>query len=111
MLEPLNHIVFNNYPNLRYNSYLTNKCFDVEYGRKSSSYQPLMYVVNQCEEISPLMSMTAKVPKCILTCTNECVGVESPTTSVNQEELMHPHKTQQGKLPFRHENPMELIKL
>ena len=40
-----------------------NKCVDVEHGKKSLDYRPLMDVVNQCETVSPLMSMSSKVPK------------------------------------------------
>ena len=45
------------------NSSHVNKCVVVEHEEKSLDYQPLMNFVNQCEEKSPLMSMSAKVPK------------------------------------------------
>ena len=40
-----------------------NKCVDVEHGKNSLDYRPLMNVVNQCKAISPLSSMSSNVPK------------------------------------------------
>ena len=60
------HIVFTCYKTRWYNSYHANKCVDVEHGKKSLDYRPLMNVVNQCKAISPLMSMSAKVPNCVV---------------------------------------------
>ena len=48
LLKPLDHIIFNCYKP-RYNSYHANECAEVEHGKKSLDYWPLMYVVNQCE--------------------------------------------------------------
>lgn len=61
MLKPLNHIVFNCYPNLWYNSYHVNELVEVKHEKKSLDYQPLRYVNNQHEAISHLMMMSAKV--------------------------------------------------
>ena len=69
-------IVFTCYKTRWYNSYHANKCVDVEHGKKSLDYQPLMNVVNQCEAISPLMSMNSKVPKYIMQSANKGVDVE-----------------------------------
>ena len=97
--------------NPRYNSYHTNKFDGVEHRKKSLDYRLLMYDVNQCEVISPLILMSAKVPKCILIGTNKCAGVESPGRFFHQEALMNPHDKQQGNLPLRHADPWALIKL
>ena len=48
LLKPLDHIIFNCYK-LRYNSYHANECAEVEHGKKSLDYHPLMYAINQCE--------------------------------------------------------------
>ena len=67
-----------------------------------------MYAINQCEVSSPLMSLNAKVPKCILIGMNKCVGVKSPARFVHQEALMNPHDKQQGNVELRHDDPMAL---
>ena len=79
-----------------------NKCVNVEHGKKSLDYQPLMNVVNQCEAISPLMSMSSKVPKYIVQSVNKGVDVEPLARSNNQGTLMYFHDCQQENLPLRH---------
>ena len=68
-----------------------NKCVDVEHGKKSLDYRPLMNVVNQCEAISPLMSMSAKVPKYIVQGVNKGVDFEPLAISNGQGTLMYSH--------------------
>jgi hypothetical protein len=63
-------IVFACYKTQWYNPSHANKCVDVEHEKKSLDYRPLMNAVNQCEANSPLMSMSAKVPKYILRSAN-----------------------------------------
>ena len=74
-----------------HNSFHVNECVDVEHGKKSLDYRPLMNVVNQCEANSPLMSMSAKVPKHILRSANEWADVEPLARSNNQGTLMYSH--------------------
>ncbi len=71
-----------------------NKCVDVEHGKKSLDYRPLMNVINQCEANSPLMSMSAKVPKYILRSANGCVEVEPLARSEDQGTLIYSHDRQ-----------------
>ena len=85
------YIVFTCYKTRWYNSYHVNKCVDVEHGKKSLDYQPLMNVVNQCEAISPLISMSAKVPKYILQSVNKGVAIKPLARSNNQGTLMYSH--------------------
>lgn len=70
--------------------------------------------------------MRVKVPKCILTGTNECVEVESPARSDNQETLLyshyHPHKHPKNPFPLhylhnhfisptiKHLNPLTMLR-
>lgn len=44
--------------------------------------------------------MCIKVPECILTGKNECVEVELPTRSDNQEILLYSQCCQQGGFPL-----------
>ena len=64
---------------------------DVENGKKTLDYRPLMNVVNQCEEISPLMSMSAKVPKYIVQSANKWADVKPLARSNDQGTLMYSH--------------------
>ena len=75
-------------------SFHVNKCVDVEHGKKSMDYRPLMNVINQCEENSPLMSMSAKVPKYILRSANRWVVFETLARSNDQGTLMYSHDCQ-----------------
>jgi hypothetical protein len=84
-------IVFTCYKTQLYNPSHANKCIDVEHEKKSLDYRPLMNVVNQCEENSPLMSMSAKVPEYILQSVNRGVDVELLARSNNQGTLMSSH--------------------
>jgi hypothetical protein len=59
----------------RYNSHHANGCVDVEHEENSLDYWTLRDVINQCEAISPLMIMSAKVPKYILQSANKGVDV------------------------------------
>ena len=86
--------------NLRYNSHHANECDGVEHEANSLDYRPLRDVVNQCEAISPLMTVSAKVPKYILRSANKGVDVEPLARSVNQGTLMHSHHSQRGNLPL-----------
>ena len=70
--------------------------------KNSLDYRPLMNVVNQCEAISPLMSMSAKVPKYIMQSANKWADVEPPVISNNQRRLMYSHDCQRENLPLRH---------
>ena len=58
--------------------------------------------INQCEAISPSMTVSAKVPKYILRSMNKGVDVEPLARSINQGTLMHSHDHQRGNLPLRH---------
>ena len=68
-----------------------NEFAEVEHGKKSLDYHPLIYVANQCEE-TQLWWESSKIPYCILTGKNECVGFDSPARFVNKEALMNPHE-------------------
>ena len=96
------YIVFTCYKTRWYNSYHANTCVDVEHGKKSLDYRPLMNVVNQCKEISPLMSLSAKVPKYILRSVNKGVDVEPLVRSNDQGTLMYSHDCQREILPLMH---------
>ena len=85
-----------------YNYYHANKWVDVEHGNKSLDYRPLTNVINQCEAFSPLMSMSAKVPKYILQSANKWVDVEPLARSNDQGTLMYSHDCQRENLPLRH---------
>ena len=86
----------------RYNSHHANGCVGVEHEENSLDYWPLRDAINQCEAISPLMTVSAKVPKYILQSANKGVDVEPLARSVNQGTLMHSHDRQRGNLPLRH---------
>ena len=60
-----------------------------------------MNVVNQCKEISPLMSMNAKVPKYIVQSENKEFDVKPVAISNDQVTLMH-SDCQREKFPLRH---------
>lgn len=49
-----------------YNSHHANECVGVEHEENSLDYWPLRDAINQCEAISPLMRVSAKIPKYIL---------------------------------------------
>ena len=51
---------------------------------------------------SPVMSMSAKVPKYILRSVNRCADVEPLARSDDQGTLMNSHDCQQENLPLRH---------
>ena len=53
-----------------------------------------MNVHNQCEAISPLMSMSAKVPKYIVQSVNKWADVEPLERSNDQGTLMYSHDCQ-----------------
>ena len=80
--------------NLRYNSHHVNECVDVEHEENSLDYWPLRDAINQCEAISPLMTVSTKVPKYILRSVNKGVDVKPLARSVNQGTLMHSHDHQ-----------------
>jgi hypothetical protein len=71
-----------------------NGCVDVEHEEKSLDYRPLMNVVNQCEANSPLMSMSAEVPKYILRSSNRCADVEPLARSGDQGTMMYSYDCQ-----------------
>ena len=87
-----------------YNSNNVNGCVDVKHEEKSLDYRPLMDVVNQCKENSPLMSMSSKVSEYILQSENGCADVESLARSDDQGTLMYSHDCQQESFPLRHAN-------
>ena len=58
--------------------------------------------INQCEKISPLMSMNAKVPKYILQSANKGDDVLPLARSNDQGTLMYSHDCQQENFPLRH---------
>ena len=51
IVEPLDHIIFNCYKP-RYNSYHVNECAEVEHGKKSLDYQPLMYAIINVKKLT-----------------------------------------------------------
>ena len=85
------YIVFTCYKTQWYISYHANKCVDVEHGKKSLDYRPLMNVVNQCKTISSLMSMSENVPKYIIWSANKWSYVEPLEISNDQGTLMNSH--------------------
>ena len=85
----------------RYNSRHANGCVGVEHEENSLDYWPLRDAINQCEAISPLMTMRAKVPKYILQSLNKGVDVKPLARSVSQGTLMHSNDHQPGNLPLR----------
>jgi hypothetical protein len=87
-----------------YNSIHANECIDVEHEVKSLDYRPLMHVVNQCKENSPLMSMSSKVHEYILRTANRFANVETLGRSNDQGTLMYSHDCQRENLPLRHES-------
>ena len=87
-----------------------NKCVDVEHGKKSLDYRPLMNVINQCEAISPLMSMSAKVPKYIMQSANKWVDVEPLARSNDQGTLMYSHDCLWENFSLRHAS-LKVIKM
>ena len=78
----------------RYNSHHANGWIGVEHEENSLDYWPLRDAINQCEAISPLMTVSAKVPKYILRSVNKVVDVEPLARFVNQGTLMHSHDRQ-----------------
>ena len=86
----------------RYNSHHANGRVGVEHEENSLDYWPLRDAINQCEAISPLMIVSAKVPKYILQSVNKGVDVEPLAIYVNQGTLIHSHDRQRGNLPLRH---------
>jgi hypothetical protein len=61
-----------------------------------------MNVINQCEENSPLMSMSAKAPEYILQSVTEWDDVEPLAISDDQGTVMYSHDCQRENLPLRH---------
>ena len=86
----------------RYNSHHVNGCVGVEHEENSLDYWTLRDAINQCEVISPLMTVHAKVPKYILWSATKGVDIKSLARSFNQGTLMHSHDCQRGNLPLRH---------
>lgn len=85
-----------------YNSSHANEYFGVELENKSLDYWPLMDVVNQQEANSPLMSMSAKVPKYILRSANKWSDVEPLARSNDQGTLMYSHDCRRENLSLGH---------
>ena len=50
--------------------------------------------INQCEAISPLITVGIKLPKYILQSVNKGVDVKPLARSINQGTLMHSHDRQ-----------------
>ena len=100
--SPAKYTFFTCYKTRWYNSYHANKCVDVQHGKKSLDYRPLMNVINQCEEISPLISMSAKVPKYILQSVNKGFSIKPLARSNDQGALMYSHDFQGESLPLRY---------
>jgi len=68
-----------------------------------------MNVVNQCEANSPLMSMSAKVPKYILRSTNRWADVEPLARSNDQGTLVYSHDCWRESLSLRNTSLKVLI--
>ena len=105
-----NDVVFNRYKIRWYNYSHANKCVDVEHEEKSLNYRPLMNVVNQCEANSPLMSMSAKVPKYNSQSVNKWADVEPLARSDDQGTLMYSHDCQRENLSLMHTSLKVLLR-